>query len=420
MRRLALLIAPLSLALSPRAEEPADSAARLANVRADERARRLPLAKQCEAWKLWAEAAAEWERVLALAPDDADAKTRLEAAKKQPAGKPSKAQEAQLRAARAAIGKEFGKRYWEAAEAARAAALLAEAENAGEAAAAFDALAGAGDAKARKFFEEMLPKDDPRRRALDLLNEGRKACQVPPLVWSARISARADLHAKYMVTNRRHPSAQGLGGHSEDKSLPDYTPEGEVAARNSDIGFVPPLESMRQMLGTFYHRIPLLDPCLRKVGIAYREYPDAPGTGCCVIDCISGVDRKNVPQCPMIVAWPPKGAKAVRRTFENEFPDPIPPGEDKSSGTAVTVTWFVQADIKAAKFELLAGGKPVEGWFSTPENPARKDRKNGQSVCFIPKDPLPAGTAFRATLTATVDGKPYSLSWDFATEAAPK
>ena len=418
MRR-ALLILPF-LALHVLADDAQDLKDRLKKLEIEEATRRLPLAEHCEKAKMWKEADAEYKRLIELAPDNAEiqdkaAKSAQKAEVSQ--ARPTKADEDAWKVGEAALTRDLGKKYWELALWASSKGLRLEAERIAEVAEKMDEASGTQSPSSKKFWDTLYPAGDERRQAVEKLNEYRKKCGLPPCVFSARISAGAQRHSEYLVTNRDHPTTNGLGAHDEHKELPGYTPEGAHAGGASDIGQVSPLPSMINMLGTFYHRIPLLSPDLKKVGIGWAEVPDGNGMGWCVIDCNSGVERGKSEGAPRVVAYAPDKMTDVQRAFDNELPDPIPAGEDHDCGEAITLTWFEKGKPSASTMEVKVNGAAVEGYFSTPQDPARKDHGNGTSLCFIPKDFFPANAKIEVSVKATVEGKPFSRTWSFTTGA---
>lgn len=415
MRKLLLLAL---LALPAFADDASDLSDRLKKLQTEEATRRLPLAEHCEKCKMWKEANAEYARLLELAPDNATVKEKAAKAEEMAGisqARPAKAEQEAYAAGRAALGRDMSKKYWELAMWAAGKALREEAERIAGMAERLDEGMGIGESpQSKKFYEALYPAGDERKKAVDALNEYRKKCGLPPVVFSATISAGAQRHAEYLVKNDGHPSTDGLGAHNEDPSLPGYTPEGAHAGKSSDIGQVPPVPSMINMLGTFYHRIPLLHPDLKKVGIGWATKEGRADFGWCVIDCMSAVGPRN-DKLPRLVAYPAPGATGVQRAFDDELPDPIPEGEDHENGEAITLSWFGQGKISGGAMEVKVNGVAVEGYFSTRDAPARKDHGNGNSLCFIPKNVLPPNAKVEVKAKTTVDGKALEKAWSFTT-----
>ncbi|MGL4551448.1 MAG: hypothetical protein ACRC33_09700, partial [Gemmataceae bacterium] len=70
------------------------------------------------------------------------------------------------------------------------------------------------------------------------------------------------------------PKTQGLNVHDEDKGLPGYTEAGQKAGKGSVIAIISePADSVGVWMGTLYHRLPLLDPGVKRVGYGQRQHP---------------------------------------------------------------------------------------------------------------------------------------------------
>ncbi len=119
------------------------------------------------------------------------------------------------------------------------------------------------------FTAEADPYDEAKVAAklVEELNAVRKAAGLGEVVLDAAMSKACRLHALYLEKNLEHPKVQGLGIHEEDETLPGYTKEGQKAGKVSVIAVLPgPAEAMEMWVATLYHRIPLLNPALKKVG----------------------------------------------------------------------------------------------------------------------------------------------------------
>lgn len=400
----AVLIAPLSLAADPAA----DYEKRLAKIQTEEASAHFALGKYCEGVKMWKPALEEYRTVIDLVPDNRAAEERLDPVGQKAevsASRPTAAEEARYTQGVLALRRNIGKKYRDLAAWAKSQGLIDEFE---DATALADELEGA-----RK-------SSDPRQAAVDYINRMRRKSGLAPVTLSPGLSAGAQKHAEYLVRNNNHPSTRGLGAHNEDPALPGYTAEGERAGHQSDIGQRPPLSSMAGMFGVFYHRIPLLHPDLREIGIGYAAVAEK-GTpyesGWCAID-FSGVRKEKDEKAPRVVSFPAPGQKRVPLEFcSREEPDPIPAGEDQSCGTPITLTWFDKPTIADATMEVTLKGVPVKGYFSSPDSPARGDFPNLESLCFMSADPLVKNSVYHVKVTATVDGEAFVREWDFTTGA---
>lgn len=258
---------------------------------------------------------------------------------------------------------------------------------------------------------DALLKDAELRKTLDLVNVARKASGLEPVKLSAPLTAGCTNHAKYMVINKGSPKIEGLKAHEEDKSLKGYSADGEEAAKSSVIHFVKPTQAVEGWMSTFYHRLPLLQPNLKEVGIGYyteKDYTVA------VVDCISGVDLDKPPMKD-VVFYPEDGQKDVTLEFYPEIPDPFPTKHKGKAGCAVTVMFAAEQKVKDANMTLTdAKGKPIESYVTTPEAPATK-YPQWNAVLLIPAKPLVKDQEYSAKITADVNGKKYERAWMFRT-----
>jgi uncharacterized protein YkwD len=123
--------------------------------------------------------------------------------------------------------------------------------------------------------------------AIESLNGFRRTAGLPPVALDEKLSMACRLHARYVARNLDRPQVRGLGIHDEDPSLPGATPEGRRAGKASVISQEPdPGAAVGGWIATLYHRVPLLDPDLKKIGYACVRLPDQ--TWLCVLDAESG------------------------------------------------------------------------------------------------------------------------------------
>jgi uncharacterized protein YkwD len=131
---------------------------------------------------------------------------------------------------------------------------------------------------------------DPERvrvSSLEAINRARKAANLEPVTMDESLSRGCERHAEYIARNQGHPSLAGLGMHNEKKDLPGYTPEGERAGQASDIATgTDPFSGAEFWINSLYHRIPILDPKLRRIGCGMVRLAD--GMYCTVVDVQSG------------------------------------------------------------------------------------------------------------------------------------
>jgi uncharacterized protein YkwD len=111
------------------------------------------------------------------------------------------------------------------------------------------------------------------RALLDRVNRARALAGLDKVTLDPSLSKGCGQHARYVARNIEHPRVQGLGIHEEDASLPGATPAGKKAGHASVIAIITnPLDSVDSWIATLYHRIPLLDPRLKKLGYGQAQH----------------------------------------------------------------------------------------------------------------------------------------------------
>lgn len=257
-------------------------------------------------------------------------------------------------------------------------------------------------------------------KALQRLNGFRKAVDLPVLTQDADLSMPCLAHAEYLLKNFEVVFKGGLNVHDEDPKLPGYSVEGRKAAKASVISHMygrgDVLVGIDIWMGSFYHRVPLLDPSLAKVGIGFAGVKD--GASILVVDSSSGKTRGIDNSKPIV--YPVKDQTNVPRIFCQGFPEapnPLPNnGDSKKAGYPITVSFYqdkvVIKDVTATLED--EDGKEIEVWLSWQEKPAVKGYGRN-SICLIPQAPLKARTTYTATVAAKVNNRDWKTTWSFTT-----
>lgn len=260
---------------------------------------------------------------------------------------------------------------------------------------------------------------------LKRLNEIRAGLGLAPVEIDEALSKGCDLHARYLVNNEGNPRLEGLGAHNEDPALVGYTPEGEKAGHASVIAFYGVDRAVDGWLDTFFHRIPLLHPNLKKIGGGYCSGGRSGHVS--LLDCQSNVGGDAIDPKLAIIAYPPDGAKGVGLQFYGEHPDPRP-DTNVVVGYPVTLSFFDHQAVTEVVAELRAGtppkspkekpGKLVDCHVSTPAAPAcpKEDRDNSNTICLLPKLALGAGATYTVSIKAKVNEQPFEKTWSFTTK----
>jgi uncharacterized protein YkwD len=251
------------------------------------------------------------------------------------------------------------------------------------------------------------------KAVLDQVNGYRKQAGLAPVVLDLALTRACQAHADYLVRNAGAPATEGLGAHDEDPKLPGYSEEGRKAGQSADIALeVEPLRAVPEWMATFFHRIPLLDPDLRRIGCG-AAHSERSGW-MVVVDVIRGHGSGRP------VLWPADGQKDVPVAYHaGERPNPIPESKDKQSGYPITVAFPRGASVKEVVARLdIAGGQELPAWVSTPEKTVDRDLQRN-SVCLIAHEPLRQGATYSVTVTARVDGGDWKQTWSFTTRNSP-
>jgi hypothetical protein len=220
----------------------------------------------------------------------------------------------------------------------------------------------------------------------------------------------AESHARYLTLHEEQQRAWP-DAHEEYPDREGFSPAGARAGLASVIHFVPdPVDALEGWMGTFYHRLPLLDPGL--FGVGYGSDGDV-----VVLDVGSLVAPTGYEAW---IAWPPDGARDVPLAFAPELPNPVP-GEDQTAwGYPVTLQLFDPATLAEARVELslyegsvTEGQEPLAGHFISPQEPEFDRLAPPNAWCFIPAERLRAERTYTARATSSTHG--LDLRWSFET-----
>jgi hypothetical protein len=239
----------------------------------------------------------------------------------------------------------------------------------------------------------------PMAEGVRRLNDYRAAAKLPPVGMSQELCHACFLHCRYMAV-------EGDVGHDERESSGHYDPEGERAGRASVITTARDLPHAVDLhMSTLYHRVALLDPGTRAVGIAAWPMNKRLATAIDARRCAGVADG--------IVIFPAPGQKNVPAEFclgeGRESPSPLPPSVDRA-GYPVTLSFFGRyaelADSEAPEIRLEdASGREVACRISTPASPANRSMPdNSRTLCAIPFDALKKKTQYRAVFTLKLEG----------------
>jgi uncharacterized protein YkwD len=266
---------------------------------------------------------------------------------------------------------------------------------------------------------------------LKRLNDFRASVKLPPVATDPKMSDGDRKHSTYVVKNAGdvliHGGDLGASAHTEDRTNQWYTPEGDEAARSSDLADRASLAGSRVpdpqqwaiegWMVVPFHRLFLLNPGLRTVGF---------GSDCENNLCVGAdpLPRTGIPLRQPIL-YPPDGASlpSTMRKFDSEWPSPISgcDGYSFPSGLPATLQLgpVVDAQLSAFSFARDDGTKLETCGFDAtsyrnPDPEARgrvvDDLHSAGAVVIVPREPLEAGRRYK--VAATVNGRDYD--WEFA------
>jgi hypothetical protein len=211
----------------------------------------------------------------------------------------------------------------------------------------------------------------------------------------------------------------------EVSGLPGYSLEGDGAGRASNIAFATPAHVVEcQVTASFYHRIPLLHPDLKALGVGYVRSAPCPRCDCsriAVLGMSIGGPEKEPKSAGATVVFPPDGATDVPRRYGVEWPNPIEDAPKDAEGLSVggvpiTVSFFGYKKIELLAADLMAeDGTAVPCWVSSPAKPARKDFPQDETICIMAKEILEKNSLYKVTVKAKIDGADWSRTWSFKT-----
>ena len=275
-----------------------------------------------------------------------------------------------------------------------------------------------------------------------LLNAERKRCDFYPLVQNARLDKSAKGHADWLLKNDKSGHYQTTGTPLFTGATP-YDREaaagyGEGAAfTDSEVEFdstVPKFgqgtSAVRNFLNAPYHQLAMLRG-YRDVGVSVRGKFDigvSPNNRSAVnIDFgyLNSVGLRAAP-ADTVRTYPCEGSTGVNRFLEEETPNPVPTRNLRTDplGSTIGVVGDVGTTltITSASMTNVSSGASVA--LRTPVTAATDPNATGgtgngyiyPNEGYILADaPLDASTAYKATITGTNNGKPFTKKFTFVT-----
>lgn len=256
------------------------------------------------------------------------------------------------------------------------------------------------------------PADPLLQKALGHLGALRQAALLAggatesvPVEGDASLSQGARLHAEYLV---RHPDQLEAwpDAHEEFPDREGHSAAGAWGGLHSVIapGVTSPIEAIDVWMATFYHRLPLLEDGLLRIGYGQREQIAVLDAG-----SLSGPRRHR-----SFVLWPHDGMNNVPLRFAPELPNPVPGADQSQWGYPVTLQlgeWSSAGEEKPAldvRVTLHAGAAAtspeVPCHVSSPGQPSNPELAPDNTWCLIPKAPLAKGATYTIVVVIAGEG----------------
>jgi len=259
----------------------------------------------------------------------------------------------------------------------------------------------AEDGSVLRYRVEPLPLEPGQRKILVDFNQWRFMNGLPAVRISKELTDACNEHCAYM---ERHGMT-----HEQEEGQEGYTPGGANAGKRSCLSEEQPKISVTLFYASFYHRLPLLWPGTRSIGVGKSRRFTA-------IDALT--DRQpRAWSYPIIVPAPNTFGHPT--LFAREAPNPIPEGI--TAGFPITLTFPRGTVVTRARATLRLrrgrkNGPEVPVLVSAPDNPAHKNRpRNRSSICIIPREPLRPMKTYHVSVKWVEDGAEKEREWLFNT-----
>ncbi|MGB6091620.1 MAG: FHA domain-containing protein [Candidatus Binataceae bacterium] len=302
------------------------------------------------------------------------------------------------------------------------------------------AAAGTTLAAAEISATSIATPSGPQPEWLKRLNAYRAMAKVAPVVEDSTLSAGDSAHVKYLVENLgpslRAGGNPGIDSHLESKDKPGYSAVGARAGESSDVDFIafagtkikdPAGWALVDWISGAFHRLPLLNPRLRRVG--FNQVCDR---GLCVaaLDAQSGVESSAAGTAYATpIEFPADHTSIDLRTFTDEWPDPLSACAGYKAPTGLPITlatgYWIHTSLDAYSFERIStDGAATKldacGFDSSTytnldpatQKTAREVLLGQGTVVVIPLAPLTAGATYRVSITAS--GTQYRWTFSIA------
>lgn len=251
---------------------------------------------------------------------------------------------------------------------------------------------------------------------LERLNFWRSQLGLEAVTEDAELSAGCAAHLDYLQQYAVDTGQPVYLAHEEDPSVPYYTEAGANAGINSVLSYgqMSAGEAVDGWLDTLYHRIPLLHPGLRRVGVAFENR----------YSCMEYRTGTEAAPAPHPIFWPIADSSFTRPLFGgNESPCPTledPLSGEECPGSAAIATVGLNgsfSDVSATITRLDTGEDfPLfHIWYDGGPSPHEQMGYLEGTIALVPEvDSVLAAATYEASVNVTIDGSPENIRWRFS------
>jgi uncharacterized protein YkwD len=250
------------------------------------------------------------------------------------------------------------------------------------------------------------------------LNFYRAMLGLDPVVADPEQSRTCQVHLDYLQAYATDNGYPYYLAHEEDPASPHYSDEGNQAGIDSVLSYgqADVRAAVEGWLQTLYHRLPLIDPGLRTVGVAFER-----GYAC--MQYRPGTTSSVTADHPVL--WPIADGAYTDPAFggaESPCPtvdDPLNARECPGSGTIVTLGLHDArsiSDVRGRLYRLDTGEEhPLfRIWHDGGASPHEQMGYVDNTIALVPEvGSTLVETDYEAEIHATVDGTPQTYRWRF-------
>ncbi len=284
--------------------------------------------------------------------------------------------------------------------------------------------------------------------------------RLPECELDAEASFACEAHANYVDNHRELAEKPGPEIHEEDPAHEDFTRRGQLAGggnivtSNGARGAEFARDTVDLWIGTPYHRFPMLEHNIKRLGYAFVSQSDF---AVAVLDMNSLEEPYDPATAPRFIVWPPVGAAGIPTSFPaNESPNPLadqPENQQDVKKCGYPISLQLQRELSLLivdsgieLYEAKKGGKTptkncvspegdgkvwkewlerckletVPVWVHTPKVPLNKKLDLRDVIFCLPKEALKKSQTYQVRVMLQIgNAKPLYFVWEFTTGSHP-